>query len=121
MNNSSITELNFKVSKDAAPTFFDVECTHNPATTTTGFRIIHDRIGSNLDIILDIFNMAGQHLWQHHEHGTPYDNSYLINWDLCVDGGRRLNTGVYLYRVRISSNGSSQTSKAKKLIILSNK
>ncbi|MBO7116820.1 MAG: type IX secretion system sortase PorU [Prevotella sp.] len=121
MNNSTTSELNFKVSKDIAPSFFDVECTHNPATTTTGFRIIHDRIGSNLDVILDIFDMAGRHLWQHHEHGTPYDSSYIINWDLCVDGGRRLHTGVYLYRVRISSNGSSQTSKAKKLIIISNK
>ena len=121
MNNSTTSELNFKVSKDIAPSFFDVECTHNPATITTGFRIIHDRIGSNLDVILDIFDMAGRHLWQHHEHGTPYDSSYIINWDLCVDGGRRLHTGVYLYRVRISSNGSSQTSKAKKLIIISNK
>ncbi len=121
LNNSTTSELNFKVSKDAAPTFFDVECTQNPATTTTGIRIIHDRVGSNLDVILDIFDMAGHHLWQHHEYGTPYDNSYLINWDLCVDGGRRLHTGVYLYRVRISSNGSSQTSKAKKIIIISNK
>lgn len=121
MNNSTLKELQFKVSKDAAPTFFDVECTHNPATTSTGIRIIHDRIGCNMDIILDIFDMAGHHLWQHHETGTPYDNSYLINWDLCVDGGRRLHTGVYLYRVRISSNGSSQTSKAKKIIIISNK
>ncbi len=121
LNNSTTNELNFKVSKDAAPTFFDVECTQNPATTTTGIRIIHDRVGSNMDIVLDIFDMAGHHLWQHHEHGTPYDNSYLINWDLCVDGGRRLHTGVYLYRVRISSNGSSQTSKAKKIIIISNK
>ncbi len=121
MNNSTLKELQFKVSKDAAPTFFDVECTHNPATTSTGIRIIHDRVGCNMDIILDIFDMAGHHLWQHHETGTPYDNSYLINWDLCVDGGRRLHTGVYLYRVRISSNGSSQTSKAKKIIIISNK
>ncbi len=121
LNNSSTSELNFKVSKDISPNFFDVECTQNPATTSTGIRIIHDRIGCNMDIILDIFDMAGHHLWQHHEHGTPYDNSYTINWDLCVDGGRRLHTGVYLYRVRISSNGSSQSSKAKKIIIISNK
>ena len=121
LNNSTTTELNFQVSKDQSPEFFDVECTQNPATTTTGFRIIHDRVGSNMDIILDIFDMAGHHLWQHVEHGTPVDNSYIINWDLCVDGGRRLHTGVYLYRVRISSNGSGQTSKAKKLIIISNK
>ena len=121
LNNSTTTELNFQVSKELSPEFFDVECTQNPATTTTGFRIIHDRVGSNMDIILDIFDMAGHHLWQHAEHATPVDNSYTINWDLCVDGGRRLHTGVYLYRVRISSNGSGQTSKAKKLIIISNK
>ena len=121
LNNSTTSTLNFKVSKDAAPTFFDVECTHNPATTSTDIRIIHDRVGSNLEVILDIFDMAGHHLWQHQEHGTAYDNSYVINWDLCVDGGRRLHTGVYLYRVRISSDGSSQTSKAKKIIIISNK
>lgn len=121
LNNSTTTELNFQVSKELAPEFFDVECTQNPATTTTGFRIIHDRVGSNMDIILDIFDMAGHHLWQHTEHATPTNNNYIINWDLCVDGGRRLHTGVYLYRIRISSNGSGQTSKAKKLIIISNK
>ena len=121
LNNSTLSELTFNVSKSASPNFFDVECTHNPASTTTGIRIIHDRIGTNMDIILDVFDMAGHHLWQHQEHGTPYDNTYTINWDLCVDGGRRLHTGVYLYRVRISSKGSSQTSKAKKIIIISNK
>ncbi len=121
LNNSTTSELNFQVSKDQSPDLIDVDCTQNPATTTTGIRIIHDRVGSNMEVILDIFDMAGRHLWQHTEHGTPVDNSYIINWDLCVDGGRRLNTGVYLYRVRISSNGSGQTSKAKKIIILSNK
>ena len=121
LNNSTTSELSFMVAKGKSPEFFDVDCTNNPATTSTGFRIIHDRIGSNLDIVLDIFDIAGHHLWQHTEHGTPTDNSYVINWDLCIDGGRRLHTGVYLYRIRISSNGSSQSSKAKKLIIISNK
>ena len=37
-----------------------------------------------------------------------------------ADEGRRLNTGVYLYRIRLSSDGSSQATKAKKLVILSN-
>ena len=35
--------------------------------------------------------------------------------------GHQLNTGLYLYRVGISSDGSSYTSKAKKLIILTNR
>jgi len=44
-----------------------------------------------------------------------------VDWDLTVDGGRRLQTGVYLYRLRMSTDGSSYVSKAKKLIVLTNR
>ena len=49
------------------------------------------------------------------------DNTYTVNWDLTVDGGRRLQTGVYLYRVMLSCDGSNYVSKSKKLIILTHK
>jgi hypothetical protein len=48
------------------------------------------------------------------------DSAYTVDWDLTVDGGRRLQTGVYIYRARIASDGSTQASKAKKLIIIGN-
>ena len=41
--------------------------------------------------------------------------------DLTVGGGEKLQTGVYLYRASISCDGSSKTSKAKKLIVIGNK
>ena len=46
------------------------------------------------------------------------DNTYTINWDLTVDGGRPLQTGLYLYRLSISNDGSTYASMAKKLIVL---
>ena len=94
LNNSSTAELTFKVVKGLEPLFFDVEATKNPATTTTSFRILHDRTGSDLDIILDVFDISGRHLWSYSENGIPADNSYTVDWDLTVDGGRRLQTGV---------------------------
>ena len=121
LNNSSTAELTFNVVKGLEPLFFDVEATVNPATTTTSFRILHDRIGSDMDVVLDVFDISGRHLWSHAENGVSTDNSYTIDWDLTVDGGRRLQTGVYLYRIRIASDGSSYASKAKKLIILTHK
>ena len=120
-NNSTTSELSFEVVESLEPVFFDVECTRNPAETTTSFRIIHDRTGSQMDVILDIFDMSGRHLWQHAESGVPTDGTYLVDWDLMSGSGSRISTGVYLYRVRISSDGSSYASKAKKLIIISNK
>jgi len=119
-NNSTTTTLSFVVVESLQPVFFDVECTRNPAQTTTSFRVIHDRTGSEMDVVLDIYDMSGRHLWQHAETAVPTDNTYLIDWDL-TSGSSRVSTGVYLYRVRISSNGSSYASKAKKLIVLSSK
>jgi hypothetical protein len=44
----------------------------------------------------------------------------VVNWDLSVGNGSQLRTGVYLYRVLVSSNGSSKATQAKKLIVLGN-
>lgn len=121
LNNSSTAELTFNVVKGLEPVITDVVCTVNPATTSTSFRIIHDRRGSEMDIVLDVFDTSGRQLWTHSETGVSTDNIYTIDWDLCIDGGRRLQTGVYLYRLRVASDGSSYASKAKKLIVLTHK
>ena len=121
LNNSSTAELTFNVVKGLEPRFFDVECTKNPASTATSFRILHDHTGSLMDVVLDVFDTSGRHLWSYSESGVPTDNAYIVDWDLSVDGGRRMQTGVYLYRLRISSDGSSYATKAKKLIILTHK
>lgn len=120
-NNSSTAELTFNVVGSLEPNLLSVYCTSNPATTSTSFRIVHDRAGCNLDVVVDVFDMSGRHLWTHSESSLSADNTLEIDWDLTVDGGRRLGTGVYLYRARISCDGSSYASKAKKLIVLSNK
>ena len=121
LNNSSTAELTFNVVKGLEPLFFDVECTKNPASTATSFRILHDRTASAIDVVLDVFDISGRHLWSYSECGVSTDGAYSVDWDLTVDGGRRLQTGVYLYRLRVSSDGSSYATKAKKLIILTHK
>ena len=120
-NNSSTAQLSFNVVKGLQPTLYSVDCTNNPATTTTTFIISHDRMGSQMDVTIEIFDTAGRLLWRHNEGGVATDTAYTVDWDLTVNGGQRLHTGVYLYRVLISSDGSTQASKAKKLIIIDNK
>jgi hypothetical protein len=75
-------------------------------------------MGSNMDVELEVFDMSGRILWKHSENGVSADNAYSVNWDLTMNGGSKLQTGVYLYRARISSDGSSKASKAKKLIVI---
>ena len=118
LNNSSTAELTFNVVKGTEPVFTDVDCSPNPATTKTTFRITHDRAGSEMEVVIDIFDISGRHLWTHSQSGTYGGNTLTIDWDLTTDGGRGLHTGVYLYRIRLSSEGSGYASKAKKLIVL---
>ena len=118
MNNSSTAELTFHVVKGTEPSLIAVDCSPNPATTTTTFRITHDRANSEMDVTIDIYDISGRHLWTHNESGTYSGNTLNITWDLTTDGGRSMHTGVYLYRVQLSSEGSAYVSKAKKLIIL---
>lgn len=121
LNNSTTTELRFRVENAVDPQLFDIECTKNPARTSTSFRVIHDRIGSEVDIILEIFDMSGRMLYTRHVTDEATSDSSTIDWDLCVDGGAQVGTGVYLYRIKIASEGSNYVSKAKKLVVLSNK
>ena len=117
LNNASTTELDFEVVKGLEPVFISVDCSPNPARTQTTFRIVHDRIGSEMDVKLDVFDTSGRHLWTHSANGVTSDNTFTIDWDLTVDGGRRLHTGLYLYRLSLSAEGSSYVSKTNKLII----
>ena len=118
LNNSSVAELKFRVERRLQPHCFSVECTRNPATTSTSFIINHDRTGSEMDVELEVFDASGRLLWRKGETGVSTDNTYTLDWDLTTASGSRLQTGVYLYRVLISTDGSKKASKAQKLIVL---
>ena len=117
-NNSSQVKLNFNVVKGLSPTLFDVGVTANPAKTSTTFIVSHDRAETNMNVVIELFDTSGRQIWRHVENGVSTTGTYTVSWDLTIDGGRPLHTGVYLYRVRISTDGSSYVSKTRKLIVL---
>ena len=120
LNNSSTAELVFNVDKESGDGGVNVVCTKNPATTFTSFIITHDRSSTKLDVTLDIFDMSGRQLWKYIKYGIPTDGSVTIDWDLTIDGGSRLMTGVYIYRIQVEGNSGISATRANKLIILSN-
>lgn len=120
LNNSSTTELDFNVVRGLEPNIFSVGVTQNPASTTTTFIINHDRNGSDMDVDIDVYDISGRWIWSHSESGISTSGAYTVDWDLTTGGGSRLRTGVYVYRVRVASDGSHKVSKAKKLIVIGN-
>ncbi len=120
MNNSSTAELAFEVDKGEAGSI-SVDCLRNSASGGTTFIITHDHAGSQLDVRLDVYDTSGRHLWRHTESGVSSGNTYTMDWDQTISGGRPLMTGVYIYRITVSSNGGGEASEAKKLIVIGNK
>lgn len=120
MNNSSTATLDFNVVNGLSPNINNVSVTNNPASTSTTFIVTHNFAGANVDVIIDVFDMSGRLLWQNSTSGTSTGNTYTVDWDLTLDSGQRLQTGVYLYRVRLGSGSSKKVSKAKKLIVINN-
>ena len=121
LNNSSTAVLDFNVVKGLAPDIEEISCTNNPATTHTTFIVTHNYTGSDVGVEIDVFDTTGRLLWSHSASGTSTGNAITVDWDLVVKGGARLQTGVYLYRVRLSNCGAVKESKAKKLIVINNK
>lgn len=121
LNNSATAELDFNVVRGLEPNLFSVGVDKNPVTNSTTFIINHDRTGSDMDVEIEVFDMSGRLLWHHSETGVPTSGAYTVEWDLTLDSGGNLQTGVYLYRVKIATDGSKKASKAKKLIVLGNK
>lgn len=121
LNNSSTTQLQFYVQRGLTPNIADVSVTRNPASEGTTFIVTHDRKGSNVSMEIEVLDPSGRLLWTKRANGYSTGENFTYDWDLTLDNGKHLGTGVYLYRINLSSDGSSWTSKAKKLIVVNGK
>lgn len=118
MNRSSLKTLEFEVVKGLRPDLFSITCSKSPARENTTFIISHDRPGSEIAVRIAVCDFAGRELWVHTEQGVSTQNYYYVDWDLCSNLGRRLSPGVYLYRASITSEGSEESTKTEKIVIL---
>ena len=116
MNNSSSAVLNFVVDATMRPQLTSVALNPNPASTSTTFIISYDRPNSETTFTIDVYNLYGQHVWTHTETATT-SGYHTITWDLATNNGVALRSGLYIYEVGVSCNGSKESVKKQKLII----
>ena len=116
LNNSSTATLTFNVVKNLKPSF-ESGVLENPARNSTTFIVTHDRQASKMDVVIEVFDTSGRMLWRHSDKDVTYSGTYTLKWDLNTGSGT-LRTGIYLYRVKVASDGSDYEAKTKKLIII---
>lgn len=113
LNNSSVQTIEFEVVKGLEPEIFSVKNYPNPVRSYTKFVVEHDRPESVMNTQVDIYDLSGRQVW-------TFKQSTLdeINWDVSDMTGRRLSTGVYLYRISIQTNSKVVRSRMNKLIVV---
>ena len=118
-NNSTAHTFSFFVTDNYKPSIIELTAGPSPASDFVNFMIAHDLPESTVKVEIQVFDLAGRMQWSHSESGSSnLFDSYQVRWDLTNGGGARLPSGVYVYRVIISSNQSQEVSESKKLILL---
>ena len=119
LNNSTTYVFEFEVAEGIKPNLIELFATPNPARQQVEFYLKHNRPESNLRVTVQVFDMTGKFLWSTEKVGSSeMFKAYIVSWNLCDNGGRRLRPGIYLYRAAIRTDHSKEATKANKLIIL---
>jgi hypothetical protein len=113
LNNSTTDSLNFEVVTGLAPEIFNIYNYPNPVKTDTRIVVDYDRPETVLDTRVEIFDLSGRRMWYFKQ--SDADD---ITWDLTTLDGTKVKTGVYLYRVVITTDGNEVFSKMNKMIVL---
>ena len=122
-NNSSTARINFVVNPALAPEFVQLRLNPSPVVygTSARFELVHDRMQSEMEVRIDIFNLQGQVLWSRTSNETSDGALLSSEWDGTAQGGQPLPVGVYLARAYIVSDGVQSSTRTIKFVVINNK
>ena len=113
LNNSTSTSIDFEVVTGLTPQIFSIYNYPNPVKTKTNIIVKHDRPETILNTTVEIFDLSGRKIWSFSQ-----SNADNISWDLLSSDGKKVKTGIYLYRVSIKTSDSDITSKTNKMLVV---
>jgi hypothetical protein len=113
LNNSSSETIEFEVVNGLQPTIFNVYNYPNPVKTGTSIIVEHDRPETVLNTLIEIFDLSGRKIWQFEQ-----NNADNVHWDLRGADGVAVKSGVYFYKVSISTSNSEVFSKTNKMLVI---
>ncbi|MBN1463424.1 MAG: type IX secretion system sortase PorU [Paludibacteraceae bacterium] len=118
LNNSTTQQLNFRVKTGIEPTLYSLIAAPNPAETYVRFIFKHNQPLSKMTVTVLVYNLTGSLVWNRAQVIYSDTNTAIIDWDLTTDTGRKIEKGMYLYRIFVESEENSDFStKTNKLLV----
>ncbi|MFO8066756.1 MAG: type IX secretion system sortase PorU [Bacteroidales bacterium] len=118
-NNFSEESINFVVSSSAELALYEIMNYPNPFNIYTNFVFKHNLPAEELHVSIDIYNLSGQLIKNLQENILSYGyQSPPIHWDGNDNGGRPIDSGVYIYRIVVSTERGGKVSGSNRLVII---
>jgi hypothetical protein len=119
LNNSSEKSIEFQVNVGARLTLNNLQCRPNPYSESTSFYFEHNKPGSKLEVMINIFSLAGQHMTTlNYKVQTESVESGLLYWNGLDDSGNELSSGLYVYDLVVKTDDGYVASVSQKLLHL---
>lgn len=118
-NNSTIDSIHFIVSNSEAFVLETLKNYPNPFSSSTSFYLEHNQADQALTIRLSVFDTKGTVVKQ--MEGDYFSSGYSIGpieWDGTGNGGQLLSSGVYIYRIELSTSDGKKVVKSDRLVII---
>ncbi|MFZ4582620.1 MAG: type IX secretion system sortase PorU, partial [Paludibacter sp.] len=113
LNNSASETIEFEVINGLQPVIFNVYNYQKEGEIVSHIKVLHDRPETILNTLIEIFDLSGRKIW----HFTQ-NNADEIQWDFRGIDGIKVKSGVYFYKISISTNNSEVYSKSNKIFVL---
>lgn len=118
-NNSAEDYTEFIVSKSAQLVINNLLNYPNPFSSSTSFVFEHNQADTELDVQIQIFDMAGKLIKTLSE--KIMSGGYKtepITWNGTSDSGADISKGLYIYRLTVTKQNGDQVVKTNKLVFL---
>lgn len=122
-NNSSIAYTDFFVSDGEEMVLDHLLNAPNPFTDQTSFIFEHNQSCEIMNVEIEIYNSMGDlvRLLRAEINSTGYRiGPGQLNWNGTSDNGVKLNSGIYIYRLKAQNSNGVWTEKTSKLVLLRN-
>ena len=117
-NNSGTSSVRFRVGSSGETQMEQLGNYPNPFSTSTRFRFEHNHPNEEMKAEIAIYNVSGGLVRRISETFVPTgSHSQELVWDGTSDGGALLPSGVYVYRLFISTSKTTEAAGYQKLVI----
>jgi hypothetical protein len=119
LNHSTTRTFAFEVVNDLKPFITELTAGPVPACESVTFMLYHNRPESQMNVVIQVYDMTGRLHWQHEESGaSDLFKACTVTWNLTGGSGTRVAPGIYLYRAAIRTGTSAEATKTKRLVIV---